>query len=433
MDRDLRLQILHAIVSDRQFLKSSARDIKPEDFTEREERAVAEAALTFWESFEDPVGSLLHSEVYALKTVQKFGTETKTKLRKLIETLQGELKLVSVRALTSRVSALRQESFYEHAIDEILTAHEGGNLSPALLADLVDRAKVQLTGGTVPAHDLASDVDARVLRRSKGDEKKYPLLLIDPIDEKIRVIGRGHVGLWLAPYSGGKGMALVHTSVAYALQGYNVLYITLEDPKEEVENRFDSCVTGIPMRKLTTLPNRFKKRFRRAMTHIKGHIRVLDGRGGGWNCTRIEKTLEQLKREGFTVDCLVVDYDEELECEKPFKGDNARRFEFAEIYRRLIRMAANYDIILWTAAQGTRDSEGKKVITGKQIAEDISKARRVFIALGIGSDPKEPHMKHIHVLRHRLDRSRFGVDIVTDFDSAIFYDRAATMALNGRK
>ena len=50
----------------------------------------------------------------------------------------------------------------------------------------------------------------------------------------------------------------------YALQGLKVWHITLEDPLEEVEDRIDANLSGLPKARLRELPNRLKKRFRAA-------------------------------------------------------------------------------------------------------------------------------------------------------------------------
>jgi hypothetical protein len=73
------------------------------------------------------------------------------------------------------------------------------------------------------------------------------------------------------------------------------------------------------------------------------------------------------------------------------------------------------------------------VVSGADAAEDISKIRKVFLAIGIGSIKEEDHMKHLYVIRHRMDDSRFGVDIYTDFERGIFCDVDRTRTLLNKK
>jgi hypothetical protein len=212
-----------------------------------------------------------------------------------------------------------------------------------------------------------------------------------------------------------------------------VLHITLEDPIEEVENRLDASIAGVAKNALVNFPIRLRKRLRKARTILKGKIRLVDGTEGGWTLAKIEQTWEELRQDGFIADAIVIDYDDELESPIQYKGDSAARMKSADIYRSLRKLAARLNIIVWTAAQGTRASEGHKIISGRDVAEDISKIRKVTLCIGIGKIDEYEDRKHLYVTRHRLDRSRFGVDICTDYGAGLFYDVEATNRLRAEE
>jgi replicative DNA helicase len=431
MDRELRFQILRAVVRDRSFLKQAWRDVRPGDFPEREEVIVTQAAVTFWEKYEEPLGAMLQSEVTEAASKERLGAEAKQKLKDLVTKIQrAGAEAVSVKALVDRVKALKQASFYSNGVDEIIAAHEEGTLSAHLLQELVERANRELTSNTTEVTEYFTELEKRIERRSLWDEKRSPMFLIDALDEKISGPERGHLAFFLAPPNAGKGLALIHMGQAYALQGLKVLHLTLEDPKDVVENRLDASMTGIPLDRLRVLPNRLRKRWKRARRHMRGNYRIVDGTEGGWTIARMEQLLDQEKRNGFEADVFIVDYDDEIICEKVFKGESARRFEFAEIYRRMRQAAVKHHVIWWTAAQSTRKGEHKKFLTMTDVAEDISKVRKAFLAIGIGADPKVEDMKGLYVIRNRCGgRSRFGVEIMSDFASAIFYDRERSLRM----
>ena len=433
MEDTFRLQVLRAVVRDRQFLKASSGDLDPVDFPNQEERIVAKAALKFYTDYGDPIGALLRSEVEELAAKEKprLSNDSRTQLKVLLDTIQGgKMELVSMKALQDRVKVLRKNRFYENALEEIVTAHEAEELSTTLLSSLIERANIQLADHEIVAHDYLDELEQRIARRAKSAERKMPLLMIDPLDKKIQAIGRGHMGLVLAPYKAGKSLALSHIAAAYALQGYKGLYISLEDPKETVEDRFDASLTGIPLSKLNMLPNRLRKRFARVIKQMRGRLRIIDASEGGWNVTKIERAWEQQRQQGFVADYMIVDYDDEIEAEKVFKGESGRRFEFAEIYRRLRKMTAKLDIIFWTASQAPASELGKKVV--QKAAEDVSKLRKAFLVISIGVGATADQ-KHLYVLASKLDRDKFGVDIATNFDCGLFYDREATMVMERTK
>jgi len=428
MDVTLRRQVLRAAVRDRMFLKTVCHDVSPEDFPEKSEQIVADVALRFWEQHNEPVGALLRSDAEDEARHRRLNPEDRKKLRDLVDSIQnGSMDLVPVKALEDRVLAIRRDTFFEKALEEIVTAQEKSILSTAVLEGIVERAQNELADHLFVSSNYLDELDKRILRRKlKAEEEKYPLLMIDPIDEKICAIGRGHFAIFVGPYSSGKSLYLLYVALAYAMQGLNVMYITLEDPQDVLENRMDSCMTGIPMSRLNKLPNRLRKRFDEMRQLVRGKVKIIDATEGGFTMSKCEKLWEQERAAGFTADAIFIDYDEEIECEKKFTGEMARKREFEEIYKRIRRMAKKLDIIMWTAAQTKRGTVGKRVISGDDIGEDISKAKKSFLAIGIGQSPDMENVKHLYIIRHRLDRSRFGVDVVSDFESGIAYDADAT-------
>lgn len=431
MDRDFRVQLLHALITDRAFLHSSGHAVSHSLFTDRAEQIVCRVATGYWGVYAEPVGPLLRDLCSEEAEKEQLSDDSRVKLRQLIEELRSaDFVPVSIQALTDRVSSMRASVFWDRALDEIITAKETGVLTRKTLEELYERAGLELAVASVDTFNVL-DLDSlgdRIARRAAPETERLPMLMIPELDEQIKIIGRGHLGMFLAPPASGKGQALNHVAIAYAMQNWNVLQFSLEDPKDEVEDRYDACLTGIPKNRLAELPNRLKSRFARAMERIKGRIKVVDGTEGGWTVTRIEQTWEQMRRDGFIADAIVIDYDDEVVPEIKRTGEGYRRFEFSDMYRSMRKMAARRQVAVWTAGQTARQAEAKRVITGVDVAEDYSKIRKTTICISIGQDPDEADVKHLHVIRHKLDRSKFGVDIVSNFRAGIFYDFEATAA-----
>lgn len=66
-------------------------------------------------------------------------------------------------------------------------------------------------------------------------------------------------------------------------------------------------------------------------------------------------------------------------------------------------------------------------ISGKEIAEDISKIRKAAFALSLGAGQWGEESLFLWVAAHRYDRQHVGGNIVTDKGRMIFYDRDATL------
>ena len=60
-------------------------------------------------------------------------------------------------------------------------------------------------------------------------------------------IGRGELGVVIAPTGTGKSMALVHMGVQAIKSGKTVIHYTLELQDTVVASRYDSCLTKVPL------------------------------------------------------------------------------------------------------------------------------------------------------------------------------------------
>ena len=171
MDRELRMQLLRAAARDRSFLKAAGRDLRPTDFPEVEEQVIATAALSFYDTYEEPVGALLRDRVDDTITRwnRKLSGDTRSKTKDVLKTIYGsKMEMVSVKALEDRVHQLRKTSFFDQATEDFITLQEKGELTSAFFEDLVEKAQRELGGSGVTATDYLTEADLlrRVERRA---------------------------------------------------------------------------------------------------------------------------------------------------------------------------------------------------------------------------------------------------------------------------
>lgn len=439
MNASTRLLVLRAAATDPKFLRDASKDIRPEDFDTPEEQLVARTAIEFYKKYNEVIGGLLpehlDNNISGIKYFQR--AENLRKAEQFANrVLTEKLPPVSVQALVDMLRKIRHNRFYETQLDAIITKHEQGSLTVADFAKAVRQAETEISLGDIEIVDFLDDkqLEHRIARRKRDSlSKRFPLLLIDQFDEKSRAIGRGHTGLVLAPLNSGKGLFLVHLDVAYAMQGFNVLHITLEDPLEEVEDRLDASIAGLSKNKLVKLPKTLRKRLAEQKSRLRGRIHIFDGTQQDMTLTDIEKVWEMSRRNGFFPDVLIIDYDDYVKAEVIFKGERANQFQADEFYKRFGQMCARLGIIGWTAAQATKQADKKLNIGVKDIAESVNKLRKVALAIGLGTNPDNYNHKRLFVVRHRFGRRNWGVDIIADFDSALIYDREETILFNKRK
>jgi replicative DNA helicase len=422
--------LLALAVRDQQTLRTCGRLLTAKDFRPlqgasngQQRWVVAQMAFDYYQKYREPVGDLLLAEVKS--HCVKMGLSGK-QAQVLIEYAESLLKrkLVGTASIIEKAVEYKKDRLKAQTIQRIIEEQQAGTLTDERWAELSRKALEVVHGNGLPISDYFNELDQRILRRSQ-QRNKYPLLLIEPLDDMIHTIARGEMGLVIAPYKRGKSLFLLWIALAYVIQRLNVLFITLEDPKEEVEDRLDMAVTGMSMPNLKKREYDpiVRKRFQSFRRLIRSKLSIVDGTQGTVSVRTIDDIIDQEREKGFLVDAVIVDYDDEI---LPPEKKEHRRFEFADIYANLRQLAARRHLFLWTAAQTQRNTEELRVISADKLAEDISKVRKVTMAISIGQGEWGEDSVYLHVAAHKTDKSQVGTNIYTRRDRGMFYDRFRT-------
>lgn len=429
--------LLSFVCKDRIFLKKcgyllSSKDFKPSRDDTDERYIVANIAIDFWKKHKSPIGGMLRTEVYAYMEDHGANDKKRKLLKKLVDRINDRDKSVAVSAVEERVLTYLKKKLIKDSLENLIDKQADGELTVDSFVEVARdlRAYSGKQKRTISDFLSSKDFEARQERRALAATQKRPLLLIDDIDARTRMIGRGDLGLVVGLYKKGKSLLLCHIADAYAKQNLNVLYLTLEDPKDEVEDRMDASLAYMPIEKLHLLPRRLKRRFKKFSKRISGRIKIVDCTDGNLTVSEIDDIYEQQRDAGFVADVIIVDYDKEL---KPRNKHKERRFEFEEIYTDLRQLGSRKNCIVWTAAQAKRMKESMKIITGEMIGEDIGKAQKVTMMIGIGQGTSHPKARYLFVALHKRGRSQIGCEIMADPERGLIYDREATIAMKRYK
>lgn len=428
-DAGFKDKLITLLCRDRNFLKRcahllSSKDFKPRSGESNERWLIAGIALDYYEKYSEPINSMLKVEVLDhVKRTRMSDRQTRDLLYYVKKIRKATME--AVEAIEDKVTQYKAEKLKAQVIEEMFELHSRGKLDDDKYLELCQKGIESTNGNAYRASDFFSDEDLehRIVRRKMFASKKFPFLFIDPLDRKVRAVGRGHLGLIIGPPKGGKTLGLCHISVAYAIQGLNVLHFSLEDPRDDVEDRMDAMITNLPVKSLSEVPDKLKERFRMYRRLVKGRIKIVDGTEGGLTVRAIEQVYEAERNKGFHADALIIDYDDEI---VPKRKQKERRLEFADIYRDLRQCLSRHQLIGWTAAQSKRKTDELKVITMNAIAEDISKIRKVTMAVSLGKGDWGDHSTFLYIAVHRNDRMRIGWNIISNPDRMLFFDREET-------
>lgn len=210
-------------------------------------------------------------------------------------------------------------------------------------------------------------------------------------------LGKGELGVVIAPTGAGKSMVLVHLGAAALKNGKNVVHYTLELANTVVAQRYDSCITGYHL----TGINAFKEQIYDDLKDLEGRLIVKEYPTRSATISTIKNHVEKMKQADFVPDMIIVDYADLI---KPTGSSREeKRHQLETIYEELRGISQEVGCPVWTASQTNRSALNAEVITMESISEAYNKC---FVADFIFSvsrtiEDKESNGGRIFVAKNR--------------------------------
>jgi len=246
-------------------------------------------------------------------------------------------------------------------------------------------------------HDFKKDFEAR-----------YEIKARNPITtgwEKIDSLtkdglGMGELGVVIAPTGAGKSMALAHLGAHAVKAGKNVVHYTLELSEAVTGQRYDSCISAIP---LSTLFHR-KDEVLETISDLEGSLIIKEYPTKTASANTIRTHLQKLKKRNHKIDMIIVDYADLLKSTTNFRE---KRDELGSIYESLRAIAQENKCPIWTASQTNRTGLNAEVVTMESISEAFNKC---FVADFICSISRTIKDKNANTARLFIAKNRNGPD-----------------------
>jgi len=213
-------------------------------------------------------------------------------------------------------------------------------------------------------------------------------------------LGKGELGVVVAPTGAGKSMALVHLGTQAIKQGLNVIHYTLELQDTVVASRYDACITGFGLNALHGL----KEEIFEKIKDMSGGLIVKEYPTKSASTQTLRSHLEKLRKREVPIDMILVDYGDLL---RPVSVQKEKRNELESIYEEMRGIAQEYECPLWTASQTNRSGLNAEVITMESISEAFNKC---FVADFICSISRTAEDKVANTARMFVAKNRNGPD-----------------------
>ena len=309
------------------------------------------------------------------------------------------------------------ETFIKHkglekAILESADLLEKGEYGP--VEEMIKKA-VQIGLTKDMGTDYFEDPRARLLRiKDKNGQVSTGWKSVD--DKLFGGMNRGELNIFAAGSGGGKSLFLANLGVNWALQGLNVVYITLELAEELVSMRVDSMMTGIPSREI------FK-----SIDDVEMKVRVIGKKSGHYQVKYMPsgKTSNDIRaymkeyeiKMGHKIDVLLVDYlDLLMPISKKISAENLF-IKDKYVSEELRNLAMEKKCVFVTAAQLNRGAVEEVEFDHSHISGGLSKIQTADNVFGIfTSRAMREHGRYQIQLMKTRSSSGVGMKIDLAFD-----------------
>lgn len=228
---------------------------------------------------------------------------------------------------------------------------------------------------------------------------------INGIDNLLKGgISRGEMAIFLAPTGIGKTSWL--TKMANSAYGFgaNVLHIFFEDNLVDIRRKHYTIWTGISSDQQPLNKDIVIEKVNSVISGRTNFLKLAKYASGSLTISDIRNKVRKLESEGHKIDLLVLDYIDCISSEGTLTGEEWKGE--GTIMRSLESMTDEFNIAIWTATQGNRNSIGSDIVTTDQMGGSIKKAQvgHVVISAAKTLEQKEHNLANITLLKSRIGK-----------------------------
>lgn len=217
-------------------------------------------------------------------------------------------------------------------------------------------------------------------------------------------LGRGELGIIIAPSGCGKSFTLASIAAGAMKAGLCVFFYTLELRQSVVAKRFDALFSGIEINHLKDN----KERVFDATQRVPGFLRIKSYPSRYASVGTLDNHIARcVSNFNLRPDLIVVDYADHLK--SPFGGNVDKRHALEEINMDLRALGGKWDAAVWTASQTNRTGVDKPLLTNQSIAEAFQKTFPADLTMTLARTKED---KNSNTGRFLVTKNRNGPDDV---------------------
>jgi len=249
--------------------------------------------------------------------------------------------------------------------------------------------------------DVFDDIDSAL---EKNYRHPIPTGIVG-IDNLLKGgLGRGELGIILAPTGVGKTTILSKFSNTAYNMDFNVLQIFFEDNMGDIKRKHYTIWSGIPSDYQPDNKSEVIDKVQEIKSKSKGRLKLLKLPSSEVTISQIKSIVRKKVADGFKIDLLIIDY---VDCIHPEKSANGEEWKGeGAIMRRLESISSEFNLAIWTATQGGRDSISSDIVNTDQMGGSIKKAQIAHVIVSVAKtlEQKEHNLATIALLKSRIGK-----------------------------
>jgi replicative DNA helicase len=386
--------LLKAIIEDKKYGDTIIEVLETKFFDNNSFRYIIENVKELYTSY----GKIPNYETITQKIISESGNKDTNRIH--IDTLEqiknddNDVNFVKDRALNfCKQQNLKKElKSVNHIIDN-------GNFEDYHKIEQIIQKALQVGTDDNDVVDVFFDIDSAL-------EKNFRLPIptgVVGMDNLLKGgLGRGELGIVLAPTGTGKTTILTKFANTAFNNDNNVLQIFFEDNRDNIRRKHFTIWTNVEPDEQPEYAEEVKEKVLEAQSRSKGVLKMIKMSSDDATISKIKSKIRKLISEGFKPDLLVLDYVDCVSSDKSIDGEEWKGE--GSVMRSLESMTTEFDMAIWTATQGSRDSISSEVVTSDQMGGSIKKAQIAHVIISIAKtlEQKEHNLATLTLLKSRI-------------------------------
>jgi replicative DNA helicase len=346
--------ILRTLLHDEEYGRKVLPFLKPEYFTERDERVIYDCISNFYTKYnkQPTVESLL---IDLSKRDNLSETEFKT-IKDIIKSFKTHDKLETQWLLDNTEEFCKEKALYNGIMESIqIIDGKSKDKTKTAIPSILSTA-LAVSFDTHIGHDFIEDADKRY-NFYHTVEKRIPF----DIDLLNKITNNGTpyktLNVCLAGTGVGKSLFLCHHAANCLMQGKNVLYITCEMAEERIAERIDANLMDTALDDLKALPKDiYDRKLKRIMERTTGKLIIKEYPTATASAMHFKHLLDELRlKKNFAPEIIFIDYLNICASSRMKQSATVNSYTFIKAIAEELRgLAVETGVPIFTATQTNR-------------------------------------------------------------------------------